>query len=691
MKKTIFLSVILIFVGVLAAGQTTDSISKLQKAESFRKGYHFNEAIALYKEILSKSIDSLFNLKINSLIAESENGINMLQYATHPTVVGKVNLPAKDFFLYYPGTHQWASIPDSIITQSSTKNQTGTNKYFSGNVLFTRDSVNILYFSAPNKDGNHDIYKTYQVDGSVWSSPESLGNLINSSGDEILPILSLDGKQLYFSSNGHYGIGGYDLYVSNWNEKSKEWELPQNMGFPYSSVEDDMLLINSEDGLYTYFASNRNTTSTDSITLYRLNYESNPIRRAVSSIKEATELAALNIRKKDSSANPVVKKEVMTTPETDEYTKIIMEVKKIKRSIDSLSKEIASSRNLYNTLSDSSDKALLEKKISDAEFVMMDMQSLLRASNEVAQKKEMDFLSKGTLVPRREDFFAQPKEVLDTTAAKKPFIAKKSKLVAFPNITLLEPIELFDYSFKVDKESVMAPEQIIPDGLVYRIQLFAVISKNNNLNSFKGLRPIYEGRNSSGRWIYYAGQFYKYQAASEALTVARRSGFPSAILAAFHNGKTISLKNARSLEKEQVGEITFQVKAAGYPAGIPQPVLDLIRENTDKDIAKKVVNSRDIYYIGPFNTKQEAEQIMFLLNSIGSDNVTVIETEAKAIDQTQTTQDVQITKDGEITSSATTENEIEEAQIKTESEIKTEVTTENQKNTEPKKIQEHNI
>lgn len=73
--------------------------------------------------------------------------------------------------------------------------------------------------------------------------------------------------------------------------------------------------------------------------------------------------------------------------------------------------------------------------------------------------------------------------------------------------------------------------------------------------------------------------------------------------------------------------MSYQVKAAGYPAGIPQPVLDLIRENTDKDIAKKVVSGRDIYYIGPFNTKQEADQIVTLLNSIGSENVSVIETE----------------------------------------------------------------
>ncbi|MFA6770832.1 MAG: hypothetical protein WCR71_06625 [Bacteroidales bacterium] len=635
MKKSIFLPVILCFVGVLAVGQTTDSLTKLQKAESFRKGYHFNEAIALYKEILSESNDSLFHLEIYSLIAESENGINMLQYATRPTVTGKINLPVKDFFLYYPGNQYWAVVPDSVIAQLSANNGSPlstkpllkTNKYLSNNILFTRDSVNLLYFSAPNKNGNFDIYKTHQVDGTVWSHPEPLGDLINSNRDEIFPILSQDGKQLFFSSNGHFGMGGFDLYVSDWNEKTKEWDLPQNMGFPYSSVEDDILLINSEDGLHTYFASNRNTTSADSITLYRLDYESNPIRRALSSIKEASKLAKLNIREKNSRKQLVVKREVMTTPETDEYTKIIMEVKKIQKNIDSLSKEITTSRKLYNTLLDPADRALLEKKISEAEFALIDMQSLLRSANEVAQKREMDFLSRGTLIPRREDFTVDSNEISDSIAAAEHFSVSKSNFNPFPNITLLEPIELFDYTFKVDKESVMALDHTIPDGLIYRIQLFAVVSKNTKLSTFKGLRPIFEGKNSAGRWIYYAGQFNNYQAASNALTMARRSGFPSSILVAFNNRKSISIKNARSLEKEQIGEMTFQIKVAGYPAGIPQPVLELIRENTDKDIAKKVVEGRDIYYIGPFNIKQEAEQIMFLLNSIGSEEITIIETE----------------------------------------------------------------
>lgn len=615
MKKSLILPVFFVFVGLIAAGQTTDESSKLQHAEKLRKGYQFNEAILLYKEILGESIDSLLRIRINSLITESENGINMLQYATRPTTKGKQPLHARDFFLYYPDSLYWATIPDSVSNYP--------NRLFSKNSALIREGAEVIYFSKFNKEGNWDIYHISQVDGEVWSSPEPLEGPVNSEGDELFPVISPDGKRLYFSSDGHFGMGGFDLYVSNWDEKMQSWEMPQNLGFPYSSVADDLLMIHSTDGMYTFFASNRENLSADSLTLYVLEFETNPVKRAVSSIEEAVELALLKIisapgREKET-------RDVMTSPETEEYTKMILEVRKIQKDIDSLAKNIASYRNLYTTLQNEDDRILLERKIMQAELSMLDMQSLLRSANEVVQKREMDFLSKGTLIPRR-DQFTEDTIVSDSVNEETiPLRTTKMEKRSFPSITLLAPITLFDYTFGVADESEMAEDQGFPDGLVYRIQLFAVVSQNKDLSAFKGLRPIFENRNNAGRYIYYAGQFYNYEEASKALAVARRSGFPSAIVTAFMDGKSLSINNARKMEQTLEASATYQVKAEGYPAGIPQPVLELIRNNTDKDIAKRVTEGRDIYIIGPYNTKQEAEQILNILLSIGAENVTVEE------------------------------------------------------------------
>ena len=63
------------------------------------------------------------------------------------------------------------------------------------------------------------------------------------------------------NSKGLYGMGGYDLYVSQWNSETGDWDVPVNMGFPYSSPYDDFLFINTEDGKYSIFASNRGCDS----------------------------------------------------------------------------------------------------------------------------------------------------------------------------------------------------------------------------------------------------------------------------------------------------------------------------------------------------------------------------------------------------------------------------------------------
>lgn len=624
MKKSFLLPVVFIFVGIAAAGQTAYNDSIFQRAQQLRKSYHFNEAISLYRQLLNDTTDSMLDDKINSFIAESENGLNMLQYATRPVVTGKTTLPAKDFFLYYPDQVNWAPLPDSLYPHQDSLSK-GTIKYFSVNPIHIRETSRTHYFSAPDEKGNWNIYSISRLDNDMWSYPEKVQGNINSTGNELFPYVSKDGNHLYFSSDGHFGIGGYDLYVSSWDETTKEWSIPQNLGFPYSSVDNDLLLVHSRDGLHTYLASDRNNTAGDSIVLYRLMYENTPIRRSISSIEEAREIASFLVRESSDTAIPSAKEiDVMTTPETEEYTRMIMEVKRIQASIDSLKQEIDNKREKYSSVENEEEKRELEKKISNSELQMLDMQSLLRSANEVVHKREMEFLSKGTLFPRSEELFTIEKPEQEKTETQ-PLVANKSSFVRFPEITIMPPVELFDYTFRIEEESIFAEDQSLPDGIVYRIQLFALTTKNENTKLFKGLTPIYEGRNSAGRWIYYAGQFFSFNDASIALAKAKKSGFPGAIIAAFQNKKSVAVRTARLAEKEEKATASYQVIIAGYPAGIPTPVLNLLKENTDRDIARQNEDGKNVYYIGPFDSQQNAQQIISLLENIGAEKVTLKE------------------------------------------------------------------
>ena len=90
---------------------------------------------------------------------------------------------------------------------------------------------------------------------TVWSAPALLNEHMTSASDEIYPMLSPDGSKMYFSSVGLYGVGGYDIYVSERDSDTGDWSMPVNMGFPYSSPADDFLFMNTPDGEYSLFSS----------------------------------------------------------------------------------------------------------------------------------------------------------------------------------------------------------------------------------------------------------------------------------------------------------------------------------------------------------------------------------------------------------------------------------------------------
>ncbi len=113
---------------------------------------------------------------------------------------------------------------------------------------------NALFFSSnrPGGLGGFDIYVSNFQDGK-WSKPENLGPEINTAGKEITPFF--DGEQLYFASDYHFGLGGYDNFSST--STNGLWSQAQNLGKGINSPSDDYYLKpNFEDGTF-YFTSNR--------------------------------------------------------------------------------------------------------------------------------------------------------------------------------------------------------------------------------------------------------------------------------------------------------------------------------------------------------------------------------------------------------------------------------------------------
>lgn len=133
-----------------------------------------------------------------------------------------------------------------------------SSEYSVGHATLSSDGNTIFFSSDMNGDdienyGGTDIYLSLRK-GVTWGEPINLGPEINTFGDELFPFYAKDGA-LYFSSNGHPGLGGLDIYVSYYENGA--WTKPENMATPINSPADDLSFIINPTNKFGYLASNR--------------------------------------------------------------------------------------------------------------------------------------------------------------------------------------------------------------------------------------------------------------------------------------------------------------------------------------------------------------------------------------------------------------------------------------------------
>ncbi len=120
-----------------------------------------------------------------------------------------------------------------------------------------------LYFASDRKGGRGgvDLYVTVKDKNTgIWSPPQNMGPVINTQYDEKSAFIHSDFQTLYFSSDGHPGVGGFDIFFSKKGDDGK-WSEPKNIGIPINTVADDLGFFVSTDGHLGYFASNEPSRS----------------------------------------------------------------------------------------------------------------------------------------------------------------------------------------------------------------------------------------------------------------------------------------------------------------------------------------------------------------------------------------------------------------------------------------------
>ncbi len=620
MRRLIFLfHILLLSVSVSAQEHEADSL--LRAADSFHEAYDFNRAVEAYEnalEILEDTLkvpyDSLKILSVRDRLLLSENGRSMSSFAYSPVVEARHKFSIDDFFLYYPlPDRSWRPAPNQLDSSALS----GLSR-----ALYMEEGSERIYYSAEDQNGIRNIYMTEYQD-TIWTCPSLLNEHMTSHADEIYPMLSPDGRTMYFASEGLYGVGGFDIYMSEWSDEFNDWSVPVNMGFPYSSPADDFLFINTADGNHTIFASNRDC-SPDSVWVYVLEFDNMPVRKAVDDPAELFRLSRLDPSDASETRGEAnVSASIPENVDTRRYMDKMVEVRNLRDSLSFYGNSLDNERNRFALSNDDAERMKLTGDILKKEARIPVLQDSLDRAVARLQEIEMEFLFSGVVIDPDMMMAEADREVVGETTS---YAFTRMNMGDSLNLKVMEPEKKFDYSFMILEEGQFAEDNTIPEGIIYQIQMFST-GRKASVASLKGLSPVFERRNAGGRYVYRVGLFSTYKDVLSKLNAVKKVGFRSAFIVAYVDGKEVAVSKARAEEKKKPAVQTFYNVVIVPEGGALEPgISDGIRQQSSgKDMARTEREDGSVSYIvGLFDDKAKADAVVDFVKAMGISEVSSV-------------------------------------------------------------------
>jgi outer membrane protein OmpA-like peptidoglycan-associated protein/tetratricopeptide (TPR) repeat protein len=226
------------------------------------------------KEINSEALKALANEDVYSSTKENGQWLTPVQMssnintATHDASIA-LSPDGQTLFLYrfdekgetiaYASGNLYTSkLKGTVWSMAERLNDKVNTDGWEPSASITEDG-NTLFFASdkPGGKGGTDLYFSKKLNDGSWDVPTNMGDNINTLYDDDSPFIHPDGKTLYFSSKGHNGMGGFDIFVSNYNSAKKMWDKPENIGYPISTARDDIHFVIAPNAKRIYFSSNR--------------------------------------------------------------------------------------------------------------------------------------------------------------------------------------------------------------------------------------------------------------------------------------------------------------------------------------------------------------------------------------------------------------------------------------------------
>jgi tetratricopeptide (TPR) repeat protein len=167
-----------------------------------------------------------------------------------------LNADGTELFLYKEdledGNIYSSTLTDGKWSRIKKLNANINTKYFESHASISFNGKK-LYFTSNREDGQDlDIYVSEKDANGEWGIPKMLGKEINTAYNEDTPFITRDDTVLFFSSEGHLSMGGYDIFKSSRNGDS--WKTPVNLGSPVNTTDDDKFFSPFNNGLNGYYS-----------------------------------------------------------------------------------------------------------------------------------------------------------------------------------------------------------------------------------------------------------------------------------------------------------------------------------------------------------------------------------------------------------------------------------------------------
>jgi hypothetical protein len=530
--------------------------------------YSFEDAIKAYAKFMLKAKSAeIQQYHVERLIEMAKNGIDLTRTGLAVTVqsVRSVQMEQLNYAADINGSGKLMKKPMEFCSKTDIR-----NGYRPWMFLPSFTEVNEYVYVSGYETGkkNKQIFRIKNINHETWSFAESLDAVINTPYDEEFPYFDVKSSTLYFSSNGHSIMGGYDIFKSQYDWNSKSWSRPENLGFPINSPHDDFVYITDELNHSASFVSTRDVQP-DQAVIYqiRLEKDTSGIRYlSVDDLRKASQLTVTEW-KPEPLQNPVSASGLESDsilnqgnaepkPTKSEYNIVLAQALMLQISADSAARI---TRDLRIQAKEEPDDSTKKQLISDILKNDKESKRIQRSADlkfaEAKKLKNIDILpgtNDSTVYFSREingiNIYQYNTESGLEPALEEVIVDSASKEAAVPE--KIERTDKFFISVQPAYNDINPIPQgsVIDSGLVYRIQL-GVFSKPKSNDAFGGIYPINYEQVKGGTVIkYYAGYFYALNNVVKALEIIRSKGFPDAFIVAFHNGNFISTEKAKEIE-----------------------------------------------------------------------------------------------------------------------------------------------